>query len=130
MGGPAFRGFSESRLLSGAGAGAVYFVLWNRLDRLTLLEAGVEHVAGALEIALYTVPYRRHERLARASSLDELRGMLRGELDFLDAVEADGWELVGRPGNRVVVSSTWSTRDVPTRVSCKPRSCRTPGASG
>lgn len=32
--------------------------------------------------------------------MDELRGMLRAELDFLDAVEADGWELVGRPGNR------------------------------
>lgn len=73
-----------------------FFVLWNWRDQLTLLETGVEHVAGALEMAPFTVPYRRYERFARPGSLVELRGMLQDKMEFLDKVEADGWERIGR----------------------------------
>lgn len=88
-----------TRVLSGRRlpVGKILFVARNRLGEVSLVPVG-RNVAGRLEMALYTSVYRGSQRLAEASTAAEVRQCLVEELEYVDALLADGWGFVRYPG--------------------------------
>lgn len=71
-----------------------HLVTWNRLDQLAFIATGQLVAVGQVELMLYTAPYRLSSEVSEARTFEELRSAFRAELDYLDELEADGWELL------------------------------------
>ena len=74
----------------------------NRFGRVRYVAADKLVCVGQLEFFLYTEPYLPVD-LADARSMSDLKAALAAEVDRLEALDVDGWELASIPGSRAQV---------------------------
>ena len=84
--------------------GDEYFVARNRLGHVHLMPTG-SNWAGKLEPLLYTSRYDGPDRLAAATTFEELHAFLRTEAPELRRLRADGWELIAFAGAQFLIDT-------------------------
>ena len=75
-----------------------HYVVRNRLGRTVVLPAERPNWVGQIEFFLYTHPYDPSDAIKEATNLDELRQALADEVDRIDRLREDGWDMYKNDG--------------------------------
>lgn len=93
--------------------GRVWFVVQNRLGDLWFGPVGRQTLAGLMENMLYTAPAGMPEAVTEAKTAAELRSALVDEVEWLDVLVENGWELAAHPrGGQVWVDTRRPDEDL------------------